>query len=135
MRQHRMRSFALVALVLAPCWGCGSGLGGGGAAISLLPVKGKVTYNGKPLSSGVIYFERDGYGRPATGKLQSDGTYTLGTLKDGDGVVAGTHLVTLGNFDKALAKDRTLAKYATAKSSGLTAQVDSEHTEFNFDLK
>ena len=134
MRQHRIRSFALVALVLAPCWGCGLGAGGG-AALSLVPVKGKVTYKGKPLSSGVIYFECDGYGRPATGKLQSDGTYTLGTLKDGDGVAAGTHLVTLGNFDKTLAKDRTLSKYANAKSSGLTALVDSEHTEFNFDLK
>jgi hypothetical protein len=134
MRQHLIRSFALAALVLAPCWGCGSG---GGASLSnLVQVKGKVTYKGKPLSGGVIRFQPDGgFGRPASGKLQPDGMYALTTLKDGDGVVAGSHVVTVGGFDKPLASDRTLKKYGTARSSGMTAEVDAEHTEWNFDLK
>jgi hypothetical protein len=135
MRQHRVRLFALAALVLFPCWGCGSG-GGGGALTNLVQVKGKVTYKGKPLTSGMIHFEPDGgFGRPATGKLQSDGSYALTTLKDGDGVVAGSHQVTVGGFDKPLASDRALKKYGVRRSSGLTAEVDSEHTEWNFDLK
>ena len=134
MRQHRFSLLALGALFLVPCWGCGAS-GGGGAVASLVPVKGKVTYKGRPLTNGVIRFAPDGYGRPATGRLQSDGSYTLGTNKEGDGVVAGAHLVTVGGFDKTLANDRTLKKYGTSRSSGFTAEVDAEHTEFNFDLK
>jgi hypothetical protein len=134
MHQHRVFLFALAAIVLAPCWGCG--ISGGGAVTALVPVKGKVTYKGKPLASGIVRFEPDGgYGRYATGKLQPDGSYTLGTMKEGDGVVAGAHLVTIGGFDKSLASDRTLKKYGSRRDSGLTAEVDADHTEFNFDLK
>ena len=133
MRQHRFSLLALGALFLVPCSGCGAG--GGGAPTALVPVKGKVTYKGRPLTSGIVHFEPEGYGRPATGKLQSDGSYTLGTMKEGDGVVAGAHLVTIGGFDKSLASDRTLKKYGSRRDSGLTAEVDAEHTEFNFDLK
>ena len=134
MRQHRVHLFALASLVLVPCWGCGAS-SGNGAVAALVPVKGKVTYKGRPLTNGVVRFAPEGYGRPATGRLQSDGSYTLGTNKEGDGVVAGAHLVTVGGFDKTLASDRTLKKYGTPRSSGLTAEVDAEHTEFNFDLK
>jgi hypothetical protein len=134
MRLHRVHLFALASLVLVPCWGCGAS-GGGGAVASLVPVKGKVTYKGRPLTNGIVRFAPEGFGRPATGRLQSDGSFALGTNKEGDGVVAGAHLVTVGGFDKALASDRTLKKYGTARSSGLTAEVDAEHSEFNFDLK
>jgi len=134
MGQNRVCSFVLAAVVLGSCWGCGSSGGSSGAVPPLLPVKGKVTYNGKPLTSGIIRFEPDGYGRAATGKLQSDGTYALTTIKEGDGVVAGAHFVTVGGFDKSLASDRTLKKYGM-KSAGLIAEVDADHTEFNFDLK
>ena len=134
MRHHRsLRLFTLGALLLVSNGGCGSI--GGGQAPSLVPVKGKVTYKGQPLTSGVVHFDPDGYGRPATGKLQSDGSFTLGTMKEDDGVVAGSHLVTIGGFDKPLASDRTLKKYGLRRDSGLTAEVDADHTEFNFDLK
>ena len=59
----------------------------------------------------------------------------LGTNKEGDGVVAGAHIVTIGSFDKPLANDRALKKYGSPRSSGLTREVDGDHTEFNFDLK
>lgn len=100
-----------------------------------MPVKGKVTYKGRPLTSGIVHFEPEGYGRQATGKLQTDGSYTLGTMKEDDGVVAGAHLVTIGGFDKSLAGDRALKKFGSRRDSGLTAEVDADHTEFNFDLK
>jgi hypothetical protein len=134
MQHHRFRRFTLCAVVLVSCWGCGTS-GGGGAVTALVPVKGNVTYKGRPLTGGIVHFEPDGYGRYATGKLQSDGTYSLGTNKEGDGVVAGAHVVTIGGFDKSLASDRTLKKYGSRRSSGLTAEVDAEHTKFDFDLK
>ena len=74
----------------------------------MIPVKGKVTYKGQPVTKGVVQFEPDGYGRPARGQLQSDGTFELTTFKPGDGVVAGEHRISISELDKSLAKDRAL---------------------------
>lgn len=132
MRKSLPKLFALAVLVAGPCWGCGSG---NGTPVALIPVKGKVTYKGQPLTKGLVVFEPDGYGRMASGQLQSDGTFELSTLKPGDGVVAGEHRISITQLDKALAKDRALKKYASPSSSKLTAEVSPEKTEFTFDLK
>ena len=131
MRIVTFLSVALAALVLAPCWGCGSAAG---TAAPLISVKGKVTYKRQPLTKGTIRFEPDGYGRQASGRLQADGTFVLTTLKDGDGVVAGHHRVVIVDVDKTLAKDRAFKKYASPNSSDLTADVSEEKTEFTFDI-
>src|SRR6516164_8831509 len=72
MRMSLVKLVALAALFVGPCWGCGSS---GGTPVTLIPVKGKVTYKGQPLTKGVVEFEPEGYGRPAKGQLQSDGTF------------------------------------------------------------
>ncbi len=123
---------ALAALLVGPCWGCGSS---SGTLPLLIAVKGKVTYKGQPVAKGVIQFEPDGYGRKARGQLQSDGTFELTTLKPGDGVVAGEHRISLSELDKSLAKDRALRKYASPNTSHLTAEVSQEKNQFVFDLK
>jgi hypothetical protein len=120
----------LVAAVAMP--GCGSGEA---KLPDLIPVKGKVTYKGQPLSQGIVRFEPDGYGRMASGKLQPDGSYVLTTQKADDGVVAGNHKVYITNVDKKLQNDRAFKKYTQANGSKLTAEVDPGNTEFNFDLK
>jgi hypothetical protein len=122
----------LAALLVAPCCGCGSA---GGRTPELIPVKGKVTRKGQPVTKGVVRFQPDGYGRMATGRLQSDGTYVLTTLKDGDGVVAGPHRVFISELDPSLAKDRALKKYGSPNTSGLVADVSTEKTEFTFELR
>jgi hypothetical protein len=114
---------------------CGCGVGSGQQVVTLIPVKGKVTYNGRPVTKGWVRFEPDGYGRPARGQLQPDGSFVLTTTKDGDGVVAGAHRVAVVASDKSLANDRAFRKYASPNTSRLTADVDSEHNEFTFDLK
>ena len=101
----------------------------------MIPVKGKVTYKGQPVTKGVVRFEPDGYGRMASGQIGSDGTFVLTTLKEGDGVVAGQHRVSIDGFDKSLAKDRALRKYGGPNTSDLRAEVNPEKTEFTFDLK
>jgi hypothetical protein len=132
MRMVTFSLVALAALVLAPCWGCGPGAG---APPPLIAVKGKVTYKSQPLTKCNVQFEPDGFGRPASGKLQSDGTFVLTTLKDGDGVVAGHHRVFIAEVDKSLSKDRLFKKYASPNTSNLTADVSEEKTEFNFDIR
>jgi hypothetical protein len=131
-RTPKLIALALAAVLLVPCGGCGSA---GGAVPTLIPVKGKVIYKGQPVSKGIVRFEPDGYGRMASGQLQSDGTFVLTTLKEGDGVVAGEHRVTIEGFEKNLARDRALKKYGSANISGLKAEVRPEKTEFTFDLK
>jgi hypothetical protein len=122
----------LAASCCLACWGCGPG---SGTTASLIPVKGKVTYKGQPLTTGVIKFEPDGYGREARGKIQSDGTFVLTTFKDGDGVVAGHHAVTVLDTGIKSARNAVAKKYGEAASSGLTADVDADHTEFAFNLQ
>ena len=132
MRSCLPKSIALVTILLGACWGCGPAAG---VPVSLVPVKGKVTYKGQPLTTGIIRFEPD-YGRMATGKIQADGSFVLSTLKEGDGVVAGAHKVFITDVDKTLAKDRVFKnKYMAASDKGLVAEVSPEKTEFTFDLK
>jgi hypothetical protein len=131
MPANPRRLTAAIALLLGSCWGCSSG-GSGTYAPSLVPVKGKVTFKGQPLTKGVIRFEPDGYGRHASGALQPDGSYVLTTLKPRDGVIAGHHRVWVSDLDKNLAKDRGIRDYLGPSDTGLTADVSSEKTEFNF---
>jgi hypothetical protein len=133
MRVLSRRFFAVIALLVLLL--SASGCGKSGELPTLIPVKGKVTYKGQPLTKGMIKFEPDGYGRPANGKIGSDGTFVLTTLKEGDGVVAGEHRVYLIGTGKTAAKELVPKKYASPSTSKLTATVDSEHTEFTFDLK
>ena len=129
IRRRKIRLFSVV--FIAGYWGCGSSQA---MLPDLIPVKGKVTYHGRPLTLGTIHFEPDGFGRMASGQLQSDGSYVLSTLKVADGVVAGVHRVFISDVDKKLARDREFKKFTQANNSNLTAEVSPEKTEFNFDL-
>ncbi len=133
MRNGPIKSIAATALLAGLCWGCG--LAGSGTMPGVIPVKGKVTYKGKPLTQGSVTFEPDGFGREAHGKIQSDGTFVLATYKEADGAVAGHHRVAVTNTGIKSPRDAFAKKYAGVSSSGLTADIDAEHTEFTFDLK
>jgi hypothetical protein len=123
----------LSALAAVPCWGCGAA--GGGAATALISVKGKVLYKGQPVTKGSVKFEPDGYGREAHGEIKPDGTFTLTTYKDGDGIIAGEHRVAVTGTGIKSTKDALAKKYGNVSSSGLTATVDADHTDFTFELE
>ncbi len=132
-RAHRLAVLVVASLLLVPFSGCG--VAGSGTPPSLIPVKGKVSYRGKPITKGVVRFEPDGYGRKASGPIQSDGTFVLSTEKEGDGVDAGHHQVSITSTGDRPGKEFVPQKYTQRNSSQLTADVDAEHTEFNFELK
>lgn len=123
---------ALAVAALVPLSGCGETRG---QSPSLIHVTGRVTYKGTPVTKGSVWFEPEGFGRSAKGQLQSDGSFVLGTFREGDGVVAGAHRISISGFEKPLAKDRALKKYGSLNTSGLTAEVDADHIEFSFELK
>lgn len=78
-----------------------TGCGRSGAEYRVAPVKGKVIYNGQPVTSGGIRLrpvevpgaKEGSLGKPAAGEVKSDGTFVLTTYKDGDGAVVGKHEV------------------------------------------
>lgn len=64
----------------------------------LVPVRGVVLLDGKPLSSGVVQFQPTA-GQMASGVISGDGTFTLSRHLPNDGVPPGTYRVAVTAFD------------------------------------
>lgn len=121
MRTRTLLATATFALALVS--GCGGGKPAGPAAVS-----GKVSYRGRPVTSGIVVFvpdpERGGSGDLARGDIQADGSYSLksGTTP---GAVAGWHKVTITSVEDVRPMPRSLlpAKYQDPHLSGLSCEV------------
>ncbi len=70
---------AMVALV-----GCNS------KSSDLGDVTGTVTYNGEPITEGTLAFVPSTGGKPGTGVINDDGSITMTTYEEGDGLSKGT---------------------------------------------
>src|SRR5262245_53639354 len=153
-RTALVRSLALVASA-AFLLGCGDT-----SRPKLGRVSGKVTYNGQPVTRGIVSFVPRGgpgaqTGQPATGEIGPDGTYTLTTFEKGDGAVLGEHtvLVLAREEDPAIkghgmpipdakgqmkikpAKSLVPEKYATAADSPLRYTVQEGNNTNHIELK
>ncbi len=133
-------SVALLALA-----GCGQGSG-----LRMYPIRGEVSYNGKPVTTGsVIYIPSGSAGKQAAGKIQPDGTFQLTTRQGNDGAVEGAYQIVVyslkGQEQGPASRDETETgkarrpakpaymipeKYARPETSGLTDNVDSKHPGF-----
>ncbi|RLS82093.1 MAG: hypothetical protein DWI04_05370 [Planctomycetota bacterium] len=93
----------------------------------LVPVKGVVLLDGKPLSSGVVQFQ-PAAGQMASGVIEGDGTFTLSRHLPNDGVPPGTYRVAVTAFDR-LAEVQAVenlivpVKYTRFGSSGIEFTV------------
>ncbi|QDT97785.1 carboxypeptidase regulatory-like domain-containing protein [Gimesia aquarii] len=131
-------------LILAGC------SGGPTDTPPLARVKGTVTLDGKPLTSGTVQFtpnkDRGTTGRMALGGIQPDGTFELMTIKAGDGAQIGHHLVAIECYESTEfdpknptnpePKSLIPKRYTDSNKSGLTAEVKAnEENSFTFDLK
>jgi hypothetical protein len=107
--------------------GCGSGLGA--------DVEGVVHLDGKPIGPGVVVFAPiDGKDNPATGAIQSDGSYFMKTMRE-RGLRPGNYKVAVqiheiptdlayGERDMRPIKFRIPEKYTTVETSGLEFDVE-----------
>jgi hypothetical protein len=105
-----------------------------------IKVSGKVTFpDGSPLSTGTVIFENEH--NSFRGKIQKDGTFRLGHLKDGDGIIAGKYQVTIGDaVTRKLSEDRrsitsttflVAEKFRLPKTSGIEYDIQKKITNIS----
>jgi hypothetical protein len=135
--------FAAMAATLVS--GCGD-------SVPRNEVTGKVTYQGQPVTGGIIYFVPDS-GPQATAVLGNDGSYQLVTPGLGDGAVTGVHAVYFvpmydeptGEYTEAdyvankpppekKSRLNLPPKYLAPHSSNLSAEVSEGENKHDFDL-
>lgn len=129
MRSRMPLSKALAALMLLASCGCDKNQGSAMRG-STVTVKGKVTYQGKPLTKGNITLEPVDRGREAHGGIQPDGTFVLSTFQENDGAVPGVHRVSITEAGKAVPR-----KFQHTSSSQVEIEVVEGKTEYSIDLK
>jgi hypothetical protein len=108
----------------------------------IVPVKGQITIEGKPLQGGTITVmpNFEGKGRAAQGTINSDGTFELTTTLSGKkipGTYIGEHPVEISAF---VFKDKKKiwyapATYTDAGTSKLVAKIEGPTDNLKFDLK
>jgi len=109
------------------------------------PVDGKVSYRGQPVTSGMIMLTPTESGHAATGSLDKDGSFRLTTFEKNDGAVPGMYQVAIQVFPAEGAglpgaefggkTPPVPQKYASAASSGLTAEIKVGENHLDFALK
>lgn len=111
----------------------------------IVPVRGIVRFNGKPLAYGSVMFQPS-QGQPAVGEIKPDGTFVLSTFRPEDGAVVGPHLVRVACYESQqspraaggeipLGRLMIPEKYTHFELSGLTAEVkDGDNPPFEFNL-
>jgi len=149
MHPLQLFSRCFLGLAVALAGGCGRENSHG---LTLAPVKGVVSYQGRPLADAQVAFLPETPGQlPAMGMTDAEGRYELLTIVPGDGASLGKHRVTVtarqmsgaaaggqagtivpGAADAAA--PRIPVKYFSFETSGLTAEVKAEGTTANFEL-
>ena len=136
-RSRLRRAASWLGLALLLIVGCGRG------TPLTMPVKGIVTFQGSPLAEADVAFTPKG-GRPASGRTDAAGRFTLTTFRTNDGALIGQHTVTVCKHVK---KDPnatgayfdyvqvTPEKFGRPNESPLRADVTaSGPNEFTFDI-
>jgi hypothetical protein len=95
-------------------------------------VKGKVTFNGKPVKDAGVTFSLVGTegqketGKPATGFTDENGEFILSTFKNFDGAIVGNHSVLVSLDDTNPAKCKRMKQ--------VTLEVQPGTNEFTIEM-
>lgn len=100
-------------------------------------VSGQVLIDGQPLTTGTVSFMPVAGGRPAGGKLDEQGRFTLTSLKPGDGTMLGEYNIAVSAVEyqgEVAQKWHAPKKYADARTSGLTVNVAQPEEDVKLEL-
>jgi len=103
---------------------------GCGRRIVLVPAEGRVTLDGKPVEFGAVMVQPKA-GPAAQAKINSDGTFRLGTLKPDDGAIPGPATVrvicrkdiTQPGGEQAYGPSLIPERYTRFDTSGLSVEI------------
>ncbi len=105
-----------------------------GDRLETYPIDGKIVFsNGNPFAGGsqsFIVFQSKEHGVTATGVVELDGSFKVGTYDPEDGAVAGRHRVSIsppvpeGNPERSKAVSTFNSKYQSIAKSGIEVTVD-----------
>jgi hypothetical protein len=138
IKRLHLREFALIALAGLVLSGCGPRVERG-------RIFGKITYQGQPLTEGLILFSDAAHGVNMTADLKPDGTYEI-TTAEGKGLPLGTYKVcvcpplvnpTMGPGAPPKPKEypNIPKKYRRYETSGLTLTVQQGKNPFDVEMK
>lgn len=103
----------------------------------VVPVSGYVTIDGQPLAYGHVQVIPAG-SRPASGRLDGSGRFTLTTTSPNDGCAVGTHPVVIlagESLTPETTKWHAPQKYADVKTSELTVTITGPTDDLKIELK
>jgi hypothetical protein len=87
-----LRAAGYLALVF---YAASTGCSGRSGRPETVPVRGIVTYQGKPVAGASVAFLAPGAPAPASGTTNAAGKFQLSTFASNDGAVVGKHVVTV----------------------------------------
>lgn len=99
---------------------------------------GFVTYQGNPVADATIMFYPVQGRKPASGKSDASGKFTLTTFSKNDGVIPGEHKVTVNAYEstpQGVSMESSIpVKYSNQNSSPLTVTVTEGQPELTLEL-
>lgn len=129
------RAGILFSLVLC-CSGCGGGLDED--LPETVAVNGVVTYQGKPVPDASIMFYPLQGRKPATGRTDPQGKFTLRTFEKADGAIPGAHQVTVNAYESTpegvSMKSAIPIKYSSPTTTPLKITVSESNPEIKLEL-
>ena len=153
MKTHSFLFLGILSLGLL----CTNGCGGGPSNPPTHPVSGTVTLGGTPVADASVTFSPSAGQKPANGKTDSAGRYTLSTFDKNDGAMEGDYGVMIVKYQSSDAaatadvdsddydptavndaepKNELDEKYERPETSGLTATVSAgDGNTFDFELE
>ena len=102
---------------------------------------GKVTFtDGKPATCGIVIFQTDNF--ISKGEIMSDGSYTMSSAKENDGIPPGDYKVYVSGITKTGKGSATLLpvplcapKFEKPHTSGLTCTIPAPENKFDIVLE
>lgn len=125
----RLAAGAALMIAILGAAGCDGGP-------KVVPVSGVVFLDGQPLTYGHIQVIPAGF-RPASGRLDGAGRFTLTTTAQGDGCAVGTHPVVIlasESITPENTKWHAPQKYADVSTSNLTVTITGPTTDLKIEL-